>query len=139
MMILDTNVVSEPLRTSPNARVLAWLDAQPAGSLFLTTITVAEILSGAAILPAGRRKDELQHALDHLVTTLFHDRILPFDLAAAREFATILQRARQNGIGIGLADAQIAAIAVATNGSVATRDVTPFAASGLSVIDPWSD
>ncbi|WP_244481187.1 type II toxin-antitoxin system VapC family toxin [Rhizobium sp. Leaf371] len=117
--------------------MLAWLDAQPAGSLFLTTITVAEILSGAAILPAGRRKDALQHALDHLVTTLFHDRILPFDLAAAREFAVILQRARQNGIG--LADAQIAAIAVARNGSVATRDVTPFAASGLSKIDPWRD
>ncbi|CZT34462.1 type II toxin-antitoxin system VapC family toxin [Rhizobium sp. 9140] len=138
MIILDTNVVSEPLRKMPSERVLSWLDAQPAARLYLTTITVAEIFAGMAIMPAGRRKDTLRTSLEHLVTTIFRDRILSFDMQAAREFAIISQKARESGTAIGLADAQIAAIAVATGFSVATRDVTPFAASGLNVINPWT-
>lgn len=138
MIILDTNVVSEPLRKMPSERVLAWLDAQPAEALYLTTITAAEILSGMAIMPGGRRKDMLREALEHLLSTVFRGRILPFDMQAAREFAVISQKAREKGAGVGLADAQIAAIAVATGFSVATRDVTPFTASGLHVINPWT-
>ena len=137
MIVLDTNVVSETMRSQPDSRVLGWLDSQMAETLFVTAISLAELLQGAAFLPDGRRKDELRDALSHSAATLFAQRILPFDVPAAHAFAEITSRARKEGRAIAMADALIAAIAASRRMIMATRDVSPFEAAGLRVVNPW--
>ena len=138
MIVLDTNVVSEALRPSPAPQLLAWLDAQDPRTLFLTTVNVAELLVGAAYLPKGRRRAELEAGIAAAVAQLFGDRFLPFDLAAATAFAPMVARARAQGVQVGFADGQIGAIAATRSYAVATRDVGPFVAMGVAVIDPWA-
>lgn len=137
MIVLDTNVVSEPLRPSPAPQVLAWLDAQDPRTLFLTTVSVAELLVGAAYLPEGRRRSDLEAGIGDAVTQLFGNRLLPFDLDAATAFAPMMARARTQGVPVGFADGQIAAVAATRDFAVATRDVEPFEAMGSRVINPW--
>jgi hypothetical protein len=137
MIILDTNVVSEPLRPEPAPQVLAWLDAQPMGRLFLTTITWAELLSGVAVLPVGRRRAELQSALTQRVLPLFEDRMLAFDAAAAEAFAAVHAGARAAGNPIGFADGAIAAVAAARGFTLATRNVRDFLGTRLRIVNPW--
>ena len=139
MIILDTNVISEPLRPEPAPRVLAWLDRQSPSTLYLTAVNVAELMDGVARLPDGRRRVDLEAALATRVLPLFAGRVLPFDEAAAFSFARLHSTARAAGHSLGLADAYIAAIAVSRGFAVATRDVAPFRAAGVDVIDPWSD
>jgi len=138
VIILDTNVISEPTKSAGNPAVLAWLDRQVAETLFLTSINLAELLAGVARVPEGKRKHGLASGLDALLDTLFGARILAFDANAARAYATISQHAARGGFAIGMADAQIAAIASVHDFTVATRDVAPFVAAGLRVIDPWN-
>ena len=137
MILLDTNVVSEPLRHAPDARVIEWIDAQPLETLFLSAITVAELRAGVALLPAGKRRSGLQENLEKRVLPLFAGRVLPFDLACTQAYAALLAKARAAGLGIATAGGYIAAIAVANSFSVATRDTGPFAAAGVAVINPW--
>jgi predicted nucleic acid-binding protein len=137
MILIDTNVVSETMRPRPEQRVVDWLDAQAAETLHLSTVSMAELLLGIAILPAGRRKIELGLSLAAKAAAVFQQRILPFDLAAARAYATVVSRARSAGRPIGMADGQIAAIAASHRLTVATRDTTPFVAAGLATINPW--
>lgn len=137
MIILDTNLISEPLRPKPEARVLAWIDAQPVQTLFLTAITTAELRAGVALLPAGKRRSRLQVSLDQTILPLFNGRTLPFDQACAPAYAKLLARTRKSGRAIATADAFIAAIALTQNYAVATRDSGPFKAAGVQVIDPW--
>ena len=139
MIVLDTNVVSEPLRSRPEPRVLAWLDKQAAETLFLTSVSLAELLAGVEKLPAGRRRKGLELAMADLVGALFGSRILAFDERAARGFARIAARAYSRGQSISFSDGQIAAITSARGFSIATRDGAPFAAVELAVIDPWSE
>lgn len=138
MIVLDTNVFSEPLRPVPAPQVLAWLDRQSPATLYLTAINVAELMDGVARLPEGRRRTELEAALATRVLPLFAGRVLPFDEVAAFSFARLQARARASGCAIGLADAQIAAIATSRGFAVATRDAAPFVAAGVDVIDPWA-
>lgn len=138
MILLDTNVVSEPLQPAPTARVIEWIDAQAIETLYLSAITVAELRFGVAVLPAGKRRERLAMRLENEVLSLFAERILPFDLAASRAYADLMARARSRGTPIGKADGLIAAIATSHELAVATRDTTPFLAAGLEVIDPWS-
>ena len=137
MILLDTNVVSEPLRPAPDARVIAWIDAQPLETLFLSAITVAELRAGVALLPAGRRRTGLHQSLETRVLPLFAGRMLPFDLACTQVYATLMSTARAAGLAIASADGYIAAIAAANGLAVATRDTGPFKAAGSAVIDPW--
>ena len=137
MILLDTNVVSEPLRPAPDARVIEWIDAQPLETLFLSAITVAELRAGLALLPAGKRRTGLQQNLEKRVLPLFAGRVLPFDLACTQAYAVLLARARTAGLAIATADGYIAAIAAANGFTVATRDTGPFEAAGVAVIDPW--
>lgn len=139
MIILDTNVISEPMRAAGDPAVRAWLDAQVAETLYLTAVSLAELLSGIAALPAGRRRDGLGEKLDGLLQTLFGPRILPFDTEAARAFDELHVKARTKGNAIGFADGQIAAIANHRGFAVATRDTAPFLAAGVPVIDPWRE
>ncbi len=138
MILLDTNVVSEPMRPMPDQKVLAWLDAQAAESLYLSTVSFAELLLGIASLPAGKRRKALAAALHEQVIALFGERIVPFDLGAAETYAQIVTRARRHGHPIAVADAQIAAIAASHQFTVATRDEAPFQAAGVPVINPWT-
>ncbi|HEX5314410.1 MAG TPA: type II toxin-antitoxin system VapC family toxin [Gammaproteobacteria bacterium] len=137
MIILDTNVVSEPMKRGGNPAVEAWLNRQLAETLYLTTVNLAELLVGLEFLPDGKRKKGLKSALNELITRLFGARILAFDREAAETYATLVGRARVAGHALSVADAQIAAIATACGYAVATRDTVPFAAVGVSTINPW--
>ena len=137
MILLDTNVVSEPLRPAPAARVIEWIDAQLLETLFLSAITVAELRAGVALLPAGRRRTGLQQSLETQVLPLFAGRVLPFDLGCTQAYAELMARARASGFAIASVDGYIAAIAAANGFAVATRDAGPFEAAGATVINPW--
>ena len=140
MILLDTRVVSEPLRPAPDPRVVAWIDAQPMETLFLSAITMAELRAGVALLPAGKRRSGLQQNLEKRVLPLFAGRVLPFDLACTPAYAALIAKARNAGSAIAAADGYIAAIAAiaATHGfTLATRDAGPFVAAGVAVINPW--
>lgn len=139
MILLDTCVVSEPLKPRPDTKVLNWLDDQAAESLYLSTVSLAELLAGVAALPAGRRRSVLSEELSHVIDRLFAVRVLAFDRAAAVEFPLIVTAARKRGFTISFADAQIAAVAAAHGFSIATRDTGPFIAAGLSVTDLWNE
>jgi len=138
MILLDTNLISEPLRPAPDSAVVAWIDAQPMETLFLSAITVAELRSGIASLPAGKRRDTLRERIETQVLPVFTGRVLPFDLAATQPYADLLAKAKSRGQVITLSDAYIAAIALAHGMSVATRDTAPFKTAGVNVINPWS-
>ena len=138
MIVLDTNVISEPLKPRPDAGVLAWLDAQAPETLCLTTINLAELLTGVEALPAGRRRKRLADALTQRVLPLFEGRVFGFDAAAAHAFARVQAGARAAGHPIGFADGAIAAIATAHGCMIATRNVNDFLGTGVGVIDPWA-
>jgi predicted nucleic acid-binding protein len=120
MIVLDTNVVSEPLRPAPDQRVLDWINRQQPQTLFLTTVNVAELLAGIEKMPVGRRRSDL------------HDR------RAAEIFALVSTQAQVAGNQMDFADAAIAAIASAHGFDVATRNVRDFRDTGVAVIDPWA-
>jgi predicted nucleic acid-binding protein len=136
MILLDTNVVSEAIKPDSHPSVRAWLDAQVAETLFLPSVTVAELLFGIGALPEGRRKTLLAARIDGLLDA-FAGRILPFDTSAAQAYANLAVRARAAGKGFPTPDGYIAAIAAAHGFSVASRDTSAFRAAGLKVIDPW--
>ena len=137
MILLDTNVISEAMKPTPDDTVRAWLDEQAAETLYLSSVTIAELLYGIGALPAGKRKDRLTEALDG-VMELFADRILPFDIAAARRYADLAVKARAAGKGFPTPDGYIAAIAASRGFTVATRDTSAFDAAGVAVINPWN-
>lgn len=137
MILLDSNIVSEPMRQRPERRVQVWLDAQAVESLYLSTVSLSELFLGIGSLPVGRRRKGLAAALGLQIESLFEDRIIPFDVAAAQAYAKVVTVARRNGYPISIADGQIAATAAARNFTVASRDEAPFRAAGLPVINPW--
>lgn len=137
MIILDTNVISEPLRQVPEHQVIEWIDVQALETLYLSAITVAELRFGMASLPAGKRRDWLQEGLEKRVLPMFAGRVLPFDMPASKAYRELIAKARAAGLAIGTADGYIAATATANSMMVATRDVSPFEAAGVDVINPW--
>ncbi|APG87687.1 VapC ribonuclease Y4jK (plasmid) [Sinorhizobium americanum CCGM7] len=137
MIVLDTNVVSEAMKPSPDPAVRSWLNEQVAESLYLSSVTMAELLFGVGALPDGRRKKALTETL-HGVVELFGDRVLPFDIGAARHYIELAVRARAAGKGFPTPAGYIAAIAASRGFLVATRDVSPFEAAGLPLVNPWA-
>jgi predicted nucleic acid-binding protein len=137
MIILDTNVVSEPLRRRPASAVVAWLDGQAAETLCITTTSLAELLGGAEVFPPGKRKRAMASAMGSLLDHLFANRILSFDRSAAVSYASLFARTRNKGFSISVSDAQIAAIAEVHGYTVATRDTAPFSAAGVPFLNPW--
>jgi predicted nucleic acid-binding protein len=136
MIILDTNVVSEAMKPEPHPAVRAWLNDQAADTLYLSSVTLAELLFGIGALPTGKRKDMLAQTLDGLMG-LFRDRVLPFDIDAARYYAGLAVAAKTGGRGFPTPDGYIAAIAASRGFIVASRETAPFEAAGISVINPW--
>ncbi len=137
MIVLDTNVVAEPMKKSGDPAVRAWLDRQAAETLYLTATSLSELLVGIEILPDGKRKKGLGAALAELLDKLFGERILPFDKHAATTYASLVSIARNRGRVISVADAQIAAIAAVHGFTLATRDTGPFKAVGVPIVNPW--
>lgn len=137
MIVLDTNVVSEAMKPQPDAAVTAWLNDQAAETLYLSSVTLAELLFGIRALPMGKRKSLLDCALTEMLE-LFENRILPFDIDAARHYADLAVTARNGGRGFPTPDGYIAAIAASRGFVVASRDTTPYEAGGLKVINPWA-
>ncbi len=136
MIILDTNVVSEAMKPEPNPVVRAWLNDQAAETLYLSSVTLAELLFGIAALPSGKRKDMLALTLDGLMG-LFKDRVLSFDVEAARHYADLAVVAKVSGRGFPTPDGYIAAIAASRGFIVASRDTAPYEAARVTVINPW--
>ena len=139
MIILDTNVVSEPLRNFPDTRVENGIALQPVEAIFVTAITIAEMLAGIAVMPDGRRKELMASRTETVLTRLFGDRILVFNAVSARSYAKIFAKIRARGRAISDFDCQIAAIAMSHGASIATRDVRPFIDAGVEVINPWTE
>jgi predicted nucleic acid-binding protein len=137
MIILDTDVISEPLKQRADQVVVQWLDAHDPETLYLTAVTLSEVLIGIALLPAGKRKRGMERAAQSLMDRLFAGRFLSFDREAAIAFALLGSRTAAKGYSISTADCQIAAIAAVHGFAVATRDTALFRAAGVTVIDPW--
>lgn len=139
MILIDTNVISEPLRPRPDPLVINWLRALPLGSGFLSAVSMAELLRGIAQLPDGKRKEGMADDAEATLARLFAGRILPFEHSCARAYAQVCSEMRKNGRAISALDAQIAATARVHHFIVATRDIQPFKDAGLEVANPWAD
>lgn len=137
--MLDTTVVSELMRSSPAPEVVDWVDQQPAGQVWLTSMTAAELLAGVALLPDGARKRQLAARVQTLLGEVFANRILPFDAGSAVAYAGVVAARRAAGTPIGFADATIAATCLAAGCDVfATRNTTDFTGTGLKLTEPWT-
>lgn len=137
MIILDTNVVSEVIRPIPDASVLSWLDSQSADEIAITAITAAELRYGVRRLPEGRRQTQLSEVTHEILTADFRDRIQPFDVLAADQFAEVVVARERSGQPISTSDAQIAAICRVWDATLATRNISDFTGTGIRLIDPW--
>jgi predicted nucleic acid-binding protein len=138
MIILDTNVLSALMRTAPDTSVVAWLNRQPAESVWITSITLFEAYLGLALLPSGRRRKTLEAAFAHLLNDDLENRVLDFDSAAATEAALLAAARQKSGQPVDMRDTQIAGIAVARRATLATRNVRHFRDLTISVVDPWA-
>lgn len=137
MILLDTNVVSEPLKPHPEPAVVRWLNAQAADDLYLPAIVAAELYYGWSILPDGRRKGIRGDLIDRTIER-FEGRIVPFDLDAAVQYGRLMAAARAAGATMPALDGQIAAIASAQGATLATRNTKHFEHTEVPVINPWA-
>lgn len=137
MIILDTNVLSALMRSTPDEAVIGWLDRQPAESIWITTITLFESRLALALLPRGRRRQSLEAAFDRLLEEDLENRVLDFDRAAATASAALAVLRQRAGRPLDIRDTQIAGIALARRGALATHNVRHFQDLDIEVIDPW--
>jgi toxin FitB len=137
VIVLDTNVVSEAMRAKPRQGVLMWLDSLDPTETSITTITASELLLGAVRLPEGHRRDSLEQTIWRLIDVDFHDRVEPFDVAAAYEYAQVVASRQRLGRPISSADAQIASICRSHGAVLATRNTKDFDDVDIEVINPW--
>lgn len=138
MIILDTNVLSALMRTAPEAAVVAWLDRQPAESVWITSITLFEARLGLALLPSGRRRQTLEAAFDRLLLEDLENRVLDFDSAAVIKAAPLAAARQKNGRPVDMRDTQIAGIALARRATLATQNIRHFADLKISIVNPWA-
>lgn len=138
MIILDTNVLSALMRTTPDPPVVAWLDRQPAESVWITSVTVFEARLGLGLLPQGRRRRALELAFARLLEDDLENRVLDFDVSAANAAVALAAGRQRAGRPVDLRDTQIAGIALARHATLATRNVRHFADLKVPVVDPWA-
>ena len=137
MVIIDTNILAELMKESPSQAVLSWMNNQESSALFVTTITVGEIAYGLRIMPQGRRRLQLEQGFERYLADGFSGRILAFDEEAARHYGDVMGRRKEIGRPLSVQDGQIAAIARARGGAVATRNVRDFVECGVEIINPF--
>jgi predicted nucleic acid-binding protein len=138
MILLDTNVISALMKEDPDRNVVAWLDNQPAESVWTTTITIFEIRFGLQLLDHSKRRRQLEQAFDDVIRLDLQDRIQPFDTAAATAAAGIAARQRRAGQTVEIRDVQIAGISASRKAVLATRNTRHFGGAGVSLVDPWA-
>jgi predicted nucleic acid-binding protein len=139
VIILDTNVLSELMRSSADSTVVEWLDRQPRTSIWITSITMLEIRYGLQILATGRKRSALMTAFERLVSEKMDGRIAPFDSAAAEHAGDLMAIRHKKGRPGDLRDTMIAGIVLARRGTLATRNTQHFDDLEVSVVNPWSD
>ncbi|HLF13122.1 MAG TPA: type II toxin-antitoxin system VapC family toxin [Gammaproteobacteria bacterium] len=137
MIILDTNVLSALMRVSPEPKVVAWLDAQPPESVWITSITLFEVRFGLALLPKGKERRALEAAFAQLLEEDLEHRVSDFDSPAATEAAALAAKRQKAGRPADMRDTQIAGIALARHATLATRNARHFADLDVPVVDPW--
>ena len=138
-IVLDTNVVSELMRPRAAPAVCAWVQARANASLWITSVTQAELWFGARVLRPGQKRQALEEMLGLIFDEDFAGRIWPFDSAAASACADILSQRRAAGRPMSQFDGQTAAIARVHGAAVATRNLADFEGCGLTLHNPWSD
>lgn len=138
MILLDTNVISALMRREPETAVVDWLDAQPSESIWTTSITVFEVRTGLHLMPAGRRRRDLERAFDALLAEELEGRVQSFDTAAANAAGEIAAERQASGRPVEIRDVQIAGVATARRARLATRNTRHFTDLGIPLIDPWS-
>ena len=137
-LLLDTNIVSELIRDNANENVVTWFESCDETSICTSVISLAEMLAGVALLPAGKRKELLIKAVNQMFELRFNKKILPFNAACANHYAFIVTSRRVAGKPIGIADAQIASIALSQNLALVTRNSKDFEQiQGLTLMNPW--
>lgn len=137
MIILDTNVISEVMRPNPHYNVITWLDEKDNNELYLSAIVLAELFSGVARMPDGKRQQELKLKLVKAIQTKFDDQILSFDALSAMQYAQLMGRNQRQGKLMSVPDTQIAAICLQYGAPLATRNIKDFLHCGIELIDPW--
>jgi predicted nucleic acid-binding protein len=137
MILLDTNIVSEVMKTRPAETVVAWLNDQSSEKLHISSITVGEIAFGLRILPDGKRRSGLRERFEKFVTLAFDQRVLAYDESAARVYGELMGERRELGLPMSAPDGQIAAIARLHHLAVATRNVPDFESCGIEVVNPF--
>jgi len=137
IILLDTNVISELMKASPDKSVVRWVASASAADLYTTTITQAEILFGIMLLPPGKRRSAFESAANAMFSQDFGGRILPFGSDAVHPYAVIATTRRRLGFPISQLDAQIAAIAYSSGALIVTRNVSDFDHCGVKVVNPW--
>jgi predicted nucleic acid-binding protein len=138
VIILDTNILSALMRKVPAAPVVAWLDRQPAESVWITSITLIEARLGLALLPTGRRRQSLEAAFARLLKEDLENRVLDFDSDAAAEAASLAAERQKAGRPVDMRDTQIAGIALARCATLATRNARHFGDLKIPIVDPWA-
>ena len=138
MIVIDTNVLSAVMQDEPDQKIIAWLDDQPAPSIWTTAITIFEIRFGLEKLPRGRRRRRLEEAFQLALSEDLEGRVLPFDHAAAQTAGIVAARQRRAGRPVDVRDTLIAAIALERRGTLATRNLRHFEGIGLNLVDPWT-
>ena len=139
MLILDTNMLSEMMRPEPERKIADWIVRQPSDELFTAAVCQAEIPSGLAVMPSGRRRADLEEAARSMFTDDFAGRVLPFDTKAANAYAEIFAARRNAGRPSGTTDLMLAAIARVRGASVVTRNVADFEGVGVVIVNPWDE
>ncbi len=137
MIVIDTNILSEVMRETPSAQVIGWVNAQNALSLFVTTVSIGEILYGLRIMPDGRRLERLRHIFEEYLRRGFDQRVITYDEAAARAYADVMAARRTSGRPMSVPDGQIASIAQSRGYALATRNIRDFGGIGLELINPF--
>jgi predicted nucleic acid-binding protein len=138
MILIDTNVISEVMKVSPSLQVLEWLNHQDSNELYVSAITIGEIEYGLRILPDGRRRLELKERFGRFISAAFTQRILAFDVSAARTYGDVMGLRKELGRPMSMPDGQIAAIARCRGLSIATRNTSDFEECGVDLINPFS-
>lgn len=137
MIVIDTNIISETMRPKPNRKVIAWLNQQHSLDLFVSSISIAEISYGLYVLPDGKRKQQLHIRFEQFINNAFQFRLLTFDEPAARMYGRVMGEAKRTGHPMSIADGQIAAIALANDFAVATRNIKDFNYCGVRLVNPF--
>jgi predicted nucleic acid-binding protein len=137
VIVIDTNVISEVMKTSPSLAVLEWLNQQNSNSLFVSTITLGEIEYGLRILPTGKRRHELKERFEQFIFQAFRQRILVFDETAARSYGEVMGHRKELGRPMSVPDGQIAAIARSRGFAIATRNTSDFEECGVDLFNPF--